>query len=364
MLIFLLIVALLSITVFLFIQQPSFGEIPEGKRLEKIKTSSNYVNGRFKNLSPTSLMADQASYIKLLKLQFWKETPTEPATVLPSVKSDLAPTLTEKPVITWFGHSSLLIQLKEKNILVDPVLSERASPVQYAGSRNYEGTSIFTTEDLPTIDYVLITHDHYDHLDYGTITQLKSRKPKFYTPLGVGAHLESWGIPSEDIHEFDWWESENIDTGIKLITTPARHFSGRSLTDKNKTLWASFVLITQEHNIYLGGDSGYDTHFREIGEKYGPFDIAILEAGQYHEYWPNIHMMPEETVQASKDLKAKVLLPVHWGKFTLSLHRWDDPIVRINNQSQRAGVQITTPRIGEKIILDSIYPESKWWVGI
>ena len=363
MLIFLVIVAMFAIAVFVFVRQKPFGKVPEGNRLERIKKSPNYKNGAFANQTETPMMAEEASYLRLLKLYLFQENKTEPDTTVPSVKTDLNSYLTEKPVLTWFGHSTLLIRIAGATILVDPVFSQRASPVSYAGSKNYKGTDIYSISDLPAIDFVLITHDHYDHLDYETIDQLKAQTGKFYTPLGVGSHLEYWGVPAEKIREFDWWESENITSEIKLIATPARHFSGRGITDRNKTLWTSYVIKTADHSLYLGGDSGYDKHYKEIGEKYGPFDLVLLEAGQYHEYWPFIHMMPEETVQACIDLKGKVLLPIHWAKFTLALHAWNDPITRVAKKAKESEVKLSTPMIGEKIIVDSVYPNKTWWIN-
>jgi L-ascorbate metabolism protein UlaG (beta-lactamase superfamily) len=366
MIILFILIALLAGLIFLFVQQASFGKNPEGKRLDRIKKSSNYnaKEGNFKNLSETPVMAPEGSYFKLIKEYIGKKDNTEPSEVIPFYDSDLKSVPPLKPKITWFGHSTYLIQIKGKNILMDPVFSERTSPVQYAGSKRYRGTERFSLEDLPSIDYVVISHDHYDHLDYETISQLKSKNIKFFTPLGVGSHLESWGIDSTKITEFDWWEGADISPELKLIATPARHFSGRNLTNRNSTLWASYVLLSDAYRIYLGGDSGYDIHYKEIGDKYGPFDLVILESGQYHPFWPNIHMMPEETVQASIDLQAKVLLPVHWGKFTLALHAWDDPITRVEKKAAQLNVKITTPMIGESIIIDSLYPEKKWWLQL
>jgi L-ascorbate metabolism protein UlaG (beta-lactamase superfamily) len=357
------VIILLVAVVYLFIQQASFGKIPEGQRLEKIKRSPNYNNkeGNFKNLSETPTMAPEASYLKLLKTYIVNDNQTEPENELPYVKTDLRSTPSAKPTITWFGHSTYLIQIKGKNILVDPIFSERASPVQYAGSKRYKGTENFSLADLPAIDFVVISHDHYDHLDYGTISQLNSQTIKFITPLGIGSHLENWGIDSSQIAEFDWWEGTEISPDLKIITTPSRHFSGRSITKRNTTLWASFVLISPDYRIYIGGDSGYDTHFKEIGEKFGPFDLVILESGQYNTSWPNIHMMPEETVQAAIDLQSKVLFPVHWGKFTLALHNWNEPIERVEKKAKELNVKITTPMIGESLVVDSLYPDKRWW---
>jgi L-ascorbate metabolism protein UlaG (beta-lactamase superfamily) len=347
---------------FVFMQQDSFGGSPEGKRLERIAKSPHYANGSFQNLSPTPMMAEDASYIGVT-LSYLTKSDTEPPTALPSVKRDLATVVSTQPTITWFGHSSLLLQVQGNNILIDPVFSERGSPVQWAGNKSYAGTFVYSLADLPPIDYVIISHDHYDHLDYNTIKQLAGKVKHVFAPLGVGAHLVLWGVPEANISEFDWWESGQITPDIKLIATPARHFSGRGLTT-NKTLWTSYALLTNTHRIYIGGDSGYDTFFKTIGDKYGPFDIAFVESGQYDKDWPHIHLMPEETVQAALDLKAKTLLPIHWGRFTLGRHRWDEPIRRVVKAAEERSLRITTPMIGEAVILDSVYPSKRWWESV
>ena len=222
---------------------------------------------------------------------------------------------------------------------------------------------VYNTSDFPELDVVIISHDHYDHLDYNTITQLKEKTKLFCVPLGVGEHLRHWGVEPDRIKEFDWWEGEMVLPGIDLTCTPARHFSGRGLRS-NKTLWASFVLKTGGYTIFIGGDSGYDDAFKAIGEQFGPFDIAMLECGQYDTQWPNIHMMPEQAVQASIDLKAKVFLPVHWAKFTLALHPWKDPIQRVLKHAETLNAKVTTPQIGEPIYLGETFPVSRWWEPI
>jgi L-ascorbate metabolism protein UlaG (beta-lactamase superfamily) len=260
----------------------------------------------------------------------------------------------------WFGHSSFLISIGGKKILADPIFSERPSPVQYAGSKSYAGTLIYDTEDFPELDVVVISHDHYDHLDYNTIIRLKEKTKLFCVPLGVGEHLLHWGVEASRIREFDWWEGETVLPGIDLTATPARHFSGRGFRG-NKTLWASFVLKTGGYTIFIGGDSGYDASFKEIGKQFGPFDMAMLECGQYDVQWPDIHMMPEETVQASVDLGAKAFLPIHWAKFTLALHPWKEPIQRAVKHAEKLSVQVTTPKIGEPFVLGEPYPAIRWW---
>jgi L-ascorbate metabolism protein UlaG (beta-lactamase superfamily) len=361
MIILLSILLLLTLAAVIIFQQKSFGKNPSGIRLERIKHSPNYKNGSFHNISETPMMSDDGSYWKLLKEYFSKKQNTEPSANLPSIKTDLKAAPSQEPSIVWFGHSSYFIQINGLNILVDPVLSERTSPVQYAGSKNYPGTRIYSVDDFPSIDLLIISHDHYDHLDFETITKLGPKINKVITPLGVGEHLEYWGIPQNKISEFDWWEETSITDAIKLAITPARHFSGRGIFNRNQTLWASFALITPTHRLFLGGDSGYDTHFKEIGNKYGPFDIALLESGQYNEMWPYIHMLPEETVQANIDLNSKVLFPVHWGKFTLALHAWNEPVERVLKYAEKTEVKVTTPMIGEKVIINKNYPAKLWW---
>lgn len=336
-----------------------FGKKPSGKRLDSISQSPHYRNGAFHNLDKTQMIPEDVSRWKLLKDFLNKPKNTAPANTLVSVISDLASNMSENPVITWFGHSSYLIQSRGKNILVDPVFSGNASPFSFM-VKAFKGSNVYGVKDMPYLDMVIITHDHYDHLDYQTIKALAEKTKHFYTSLGTGAHLESWGIPGEKITEFDWWQRQQVEDGIILTACTARHFSGRLFT-RDKALWSAFVLEIYGHQIFIGSDSGYGDHFKTIGDKYGPFDIAILESGQYNELWPQIHMMPEETVSAAIDLKASVLLPVHWSKFALAYHPWSEPPERILTAAVARGLQVTTPMIGEQIILDEVYPEKKWW---
>ncbi len=337
----------------------TFGIQPKGERLANIKASPNYRDGAFQNISATEVMLKGASYFTLLRDFINKPKNNKPAHPLPSVKQKIAPGSFDKLAITWFGHSSYLIQCRGKNILVDPVFSGSASPFSFM-VKAFPGTNIYQAEDMPPIDMLIITHDHYDHLDHKTIKKLSGKIQHIYTSLGVGEHLEHWGIPAEKITEFDWWQETTVEEGIKLIAVPARHFSGRSFK-RNQTLWSAFVLRIYGYNIFIGGDSGYDIHFKIIGEKYGPFDIAMLETGQYNLLWPLIHMMPEETIEAAKDLEAKWLMPVHWGKFALAYHPWNEPVERATKAAAEKSMPITTPMIGETVILDEVYPIKHWW---
>lgn len=344
----------------------TFGSNPSGKQLERITKSPNYRNGVFHNLRETKMLAENASYFKITWRFFNKPKNTAPSKTLPAVKTDLHSLSSDKPVIIWFGHSSYLIVIKGITFLIDPVFSGHASPFSFA-AKSFKGSDIYSVYDLPRIDVLLLTHDHYDHLDFSTILKLKSKVKIICTPYGVGSHLEYWGVDRDIIQEFDWWDSKDLGNDIsklpvELIAAPARHFSGRGLV-RNKTLWSSFILRSGEYSIYIGSDSGYDTHFKTIGDKFGPFDIAILEAGQYNEDWPDIHLMPEDTVHAAVDLRAKVLLPVHWGKFAIALHPWDEPVKRVLAKAKELSVQVTTPLIGEPIVLHRSYPGTNWWEG-
>jgi L-ascorbate metabolism protein UlaG (beta-lactamase superfamily) len=215
-------------------------------------------------------------------------------------------------------------------------------------------------EDFENIDVLIITHDHYDHLDYQSVLKIAPKTKKIITSLGVGAHLEKWGISADKINELAWGGSVSISPAINFIAVPARHFTGRKFK-RNQTLWSAFILQTADQQLFLGGDSGYDTHFAEIGQQYGPFDIAMLECGQYNAYWPYIHMFPEQTVQAAIDLKARVLLPVHWAKFSLAMHPWNEPIERVVVAARNLNQRLVTPKLGETIVLDKYLPTEKWW---
>lgn len=335
------------------------GKNPSGERLERVKSSSNYRDEIFQNQSVTEVMAEKGSFIKTFIKFMNKPKTVIPPHKLPSIKTDLKNLPDGEPVLVWFGHSSYLIKIDGKHILVDPVFSGFASPVRLNSAKNFDGSNVYGVEDMPPIDVLLITHDHYDHCDYETVLKLAPTVKHIVTSLGVGSHLEYWGIDGKKVTELDWAEQTEKD-GLKFIAAPARHFSGRGFK-RAKTLWSSFILKTSKHSFYLGGDSGYDSHFKKIGAEYGPFDLAILESGQYNEAWKSIHMMPEETVMASIDVKAERLLPVHWGKFSLSLHPWNEPIERVVKKAEAVNVKITTPKIGEPIIIGEKYPEQKWW---
>ena len=341
------------------------GENPVGEDLIRIKTSPFYRSSGFENEEITKMMADDASISRIAwKFFFGSSKGLLPSKEIPTVRTDLNALSVignGHPVIVWFGHSSYLVHIDGLNILVDPVFSGHASPFAFT-TRNFPGSNPYAVSDFPDIDLLILTHDHYDHLDYETVSQFAHKTKKVCTSLGVGAHLRYWGWDPEKITELSWGDSFTTESKIRIQAATARHFSGRSL-HRNKTLWSSFILEVGAYRLYIGGDSGYGPHFKKIGEQYGPFDIVMLESGQYNKDWPNIHMMPEETVQAAIDLKAKMLLPVHWGKFRLSLHPWNEPIQRIAVAAPALGMPYTSPMIGEPVILDLSYPNKDWWRG-
>ncbi len=325
-----LILAALVLATLVFLQQPQFGKTPSGERLARIQQSPQYRNGKFQNLSPTPDLTEGTSYYTVMKEFFFEKSKrSEPQGRLPSKKTDLVQLRSDSNVLVWFGHSSYFIQIDGKKILVDPVFSGSASPIKFT-TPSYPGSDVYTPDDIPEIDYLFISHDHWDHLDFDTLVKLKPRIRKVITGLGVGAHLEYWGYNKNIIVEKDWNEEVILDHGFKVNTTSARHFSGRGLK-RMKSIWLSFVLQTPGMKIFIGGDSGYDTHFKEIGNTFG---------------------------------QAKKLMPVHWSKFTLGQHAWDEPVVRLLEANKKVNLSVLTPMIGEEINLNGEIKTSAWWTVV
>lgn len=354
-------IVILIVSTTLFVNcSAQFGAKSKGAYLNKIENSPQYQEGKFHNSSHTEVSTD----FKLGRmLKFFSKGNKVPSWSLPVQKlvpEDLQDQQDSTTQITWFGHSALLVEMDSKKIFIDPMLGEVPAPHPLLGSKRFNDTLPMDIDNIPNLDVVLISHDHYDHLDLGSIRKLKNKVEKFYVPLGVAAHLISWGVEKEKIVEFDWWDEITID-GIKIASTPARHFSGRGLFNRNSTLWCSWVIEGSRDRIFFSGDSGYGDHFKEIGEKYGPFDFTMMECGQYDEQWSEIHMMPEETVQAHLDLKGKWMMPIHWGSFKLALHDWDDPVKRVVAAAEKNKVSVSTPVIGEPIIIGNDFPQSPWW---
>lgn len=343
---------------------PEFGGSPSKEDIKKYELSGNYEKGKFMNLIPTSMDMDFGNMTGVLK-KFIKGVPnSKPKFKIPVEKIDSL-NLVQNDTLTkliWFGHSTFLLQMDGKNILIDPMFGDVPAPHPWLGKKRYSKQLPIEIEKLPAIDLIIISHDHYDHLDYGSIKKLKSKTKKFCVPLGVGTHLKAWDIDPNMIHEFNWWESKQLDS-INLVFAPARHFSGRGVSNRWSTLWGSWVVTGRNDNIYFSGDSGYGPHFKEIGDKYGPFDFAMMECGQYNENWAQIHMMPEETAQAALDLNTEIMMPIHWGAFTLALHSWTDPVERVTKQANKLNMPIAVPKIGETIVIgQERVSNDEWWV--
>lgn len=334
--------------------------IPQ-QRNSRSMTSNQFHDGQFQNLVSTQVSTPNGNMLDTTIDFFRGNANRSPSAPLPSIDLDFSTNRQKDGVrVSWLGHSTCLIEIEGQVILTDPMFSDRASPFRFLGPRRFATEKNYGVEELPQIDAVLISHDHYDHLDYQTIKAIKDKVDRFYVPLGVGSRLQRWGLPASKITELDWWESYS-DTHLTLVATPARHFSGRGLTDRNKSLWASWVIMGNNHRLFFSGDSGYFEGFKKIGDIYGPFDLTMLESGAYNEAWADIHMMPEETVQAHLDLRGKVLLPIHWAKFNLALHPWKEPIERLSREAVTQSVSVVTPQIGETFSPDGNYPRSRWW---
>jgi L-ascorbate metabolism protein UlaG (beta-lactamase superfamily) len=344
---------------------PQFGGQPTTTDMKEYSENGNYADGKFVNLIPTSMDMNFTKGMSVM-WDFMRGVPNgRPDFEIPVEKIDsltIVKNVSQTKLI-WFGHSAFLLQIDGKNILLDPMLGEVPAPHPWLGSKRFNKQLPIEIEQLPQIDAILISHDHYDHLDYGSIQKLKGKTKQFYVPLGVGAHFLAWGVPAESIHEFNWWD-EIQHEDLKIAFAPARHFSGRGLTNRNSTLWGSWIITGQTHNIYFSGDGGYGPHFKEIGAKYGPFDFAMLECGQYNPNWVQIHMMPEETAQAAVDVQAKLMMPIHWGAFTLALHSWTDPIERVTKKAAELNMPLIAPKIGQPIHVGLPAPLlEEWWVN-
>lgn len=333
----------------------SMGKDPAGEELAGLDTLSNYKNGAFENLAE---LAD--STIKH-NLMFHKRPKTiRPSKPLPWVKTDLKSLTATAPTVVWFGHSSLLIKTGQGNILIDPIFSNHAGPVPGVMTA-FAGTTNYHAEDMPPIDVLLISHDHYDHLDYRTILKLKSRIKLAIVPMGVGSDLVYWGFDRKKIIELNWNRSTTLPSGLKITATPAQHKSNRSYSKENKTLWASYVIQTGPYRIFYSGDSGYGPHFKQIGQQYGPFDLALMECGQYSPNWPWTHLWLGQTAQAAVDVQARLLQPVHWAKFVEADHPWNEPIKKLVPAAEKANIPLNVPRIGESYTLGDPPKQKVWW---
>lgn len=357
---FILLVAILIIAVGLWLRHPQYAA-PE---VSVAADTPNYRDGQFYNdpqyapLNPAPA-TNTSRWALWYQFLFGKDPGSIPDQAIPSQKTDLLHLDPREDVIIWMGHSSYFIQLNGLRFLIDPVFSAGASPVP-GTNRAFAGSSVYQAADIPQIDYLLISHDHWDHLDYPSVKALRDKIRHIVTPSGVGSYFRKWGFPADSISEGNWFSALSRP-GVDIHILPTRHFSGR-LLERNQTLWGSFALVTPGKRIYLGGDSGYGQHFTAIYRYLGPVDVAILECGQYDANWASIHMTPEQTARAADDLHAAAVLPAHNSKFKLAHHTWRDPLERVSKASQGKPWRLMTPKIGQPVSLtDSQQTFTPWW---
>lgn len=352
------------IAIVAYLQHPLFGQLPEGARQARIAQSTNFANGIFVNqIDSPVLTTDQSEWAMWMETIFGQKGQPRPPSVIPAIKTDLKALDVKQDLVIWLGHSSYFVQLGGQRILIDPVFSSNAAPVPLANVA-FDGTNIYAADDMPEIDLLLMTHDHYDHLDYPSIQALHHKVKQVVAGLGVGAHFGAWGYDMRTVQEADWYATLQQTPQLQIHMTPARHFSGRALTH-NKSLWVGFALVSPQRRIFFSGDSGYAPHFAEVGRRYDPFDWAALDAGQYDPRWANVHMTPEQAAQAAEDIQTKALTPGHVGRFSISPHDWDDPFKRITAASQGRSYALWTPEIGRPIYLDGrAQTFFAWWEAV
>ncbi|MEV8565043.1 MBL fold metallo-hydrolase [Streptomyces sp. NPDC051322] len=347
-----------------------FGADPAGERMERIRRSPNFADGTFQN-PEGSRTGQSGSMLEFAKIYFRKDervlrAPAGNVPVHATTVADLAQPPASGLRLTWMGHSSVLAEIDGRRVLFDPVWGERCSPFSFAGPKRLHPVPV-PLASLGPVDVVVISHDHYDHLDLPTIQALAGTDTVFAVPLGVGAHLERWGVAPDRLRELDWNETTQV-AGLSLTATPARHFCGRGLRNQQHTLWASWAVRGPEHRIYHSGDTGYFPGFKDIGAAHGPFDATMIQIGAYSEYWPDIHMTPDEGIKAQFDLQQGkphgVLLPIHWGTFNLAFHPWAEPAERTLHAAHKVGQAVATPVPGEPFEPASPTPATPWWRNV
>jgi L-ascorbate metabolism protein UlaG (beta-lactamase superfamily) len=346
---------------------PQFGGELEGERLARAQANPLFRDGVFANPGPPHPSYTADEFWQVLSGQFTGDALTNPPSAIPVAKIAPASLASPPPAsglrAFWIGHGSVYAEIDGVRLLVDPVFGDYASPFEM-GPQRFHAPPI-ALADLPAIDAVLITHDHYDHLEMQTVRRLASRGSTFFVPLGIGAHLESWGLPAAQIRDLEWWQEATL-RGVRIVSTPSRHYSGRRMGDRNATLWGSWSVIGPRHRFYVSGDTGYADHFAEIGKRLGPFDLSFIKIGAYGPGapWADIHMSAEDAVRAHRELGAKRLFPVHWGTFNLAFHAWDEPIKRTLAAARTAQVDVITPRPGEIVDADKAFSSSAWWEAV
>ncbi|OZC04732.1 hypothetical protein BSZ36_13415 [Rubricoccus marinus] len=337
---------------------PSLGGEIRGARLERVQRSPQYGAEGFENVIPAqadgfSLGTAWDFFTDATPAQF----PDAPlATVTREATDFSAPR--QRLRVTWLGHSTLLVELDSARILIDPVWGERVSPSRWIGTRRFAPPPL-ALDALPPLDAVLISHDHYDHLDTPTVRALAGRVPRWIVPLGIGAHLEAWGIAPEAITELDWWETAEA-SGVTLVSTPARHFSGRFVNDRDATLWTGWAILGESERVFYSGDTALTPSFAEIGRRYGPFDLTLIESGAYNEAWADVHLGPEQAIAVHRMVRGRVMMPVHWAMFDLSVHGWTEPAERVRAAAEQLGIPVAFPRPGESVTPEA-YRTQPWW---
>ena len=355
----------LSGAVVVFSNWAAFGKRAQGERLARMERSPQWDGSGFENPQPLS---GEIAISKIADELFNGSdyaSPENPEQEVPVIRGD-GSAFNRPPAtglrVTWFGHSSILIEIDGKRVLTDPVWGPSPSPVAWLGpSRWYEPP--VALENLPSVDAVLISHDHPDHLDYPTFEVIKDWDTTFFVPLGVGAHLAYWGVPEERIVELDWWDRRAVGS-LQVVCTPARHASGRGIVDQNATLWAGWALFGSEHSVFYSGDTGLFDDMKKIGAELGPFDVTVIDAGAYHEQWRDWHVGPEQAVLAHQWLRGKLFVPVHWGLFDLAFHGWTEPAERALVAAEKAGVRIAVPRPGQSLEPEALPALERWWPDV
>ena len=340
---------------------PVFGAKPSEAQRQRYRTYPNYQKEQFHNLMPLLSVVQTPGFIDD---SVHPRAERRPQKAVPYQKLQTADLL-ELPAharVIWFGHSTFLIDLDGVRLLVDPMMGNTPSPVPPIGGKRFSKGLPLEIDELPPVDAIVLTHDHYDHLDYKSIRRLKKQVQRYIVPLGLGAHLMRWGIPEEQITELNWHESAEVGP-VTLTLTPTHHYSGRNLNDRFQTLWGGWVLLGTTQRLYISGDGGYGPHFKEIGKQYGPFDLAMIECGQYSRFWRHNHLFPEQSALVGQEVGARLVMPIHWGAFTLAMHRWTDPPERFLTKAKALGLSVATPRIGAPLVLDPDLtpPTEPWW---
>lgn len=328
----------------------------------RLSQSANWKGKSFENLVETKMDIKLKDFPGMLYQNFFKTKGRTPKNPIPIEAFDKASFLApnESAKFIWLGHSVILLNVAGKIILIDPMLGPDASPIAPFKTKRFSNGTLDLIDGLPEIDLVLLTHDHYDHLDLASIKRLRTKVKKYWVALGSKRHFEKWGIFPEKVKEFDWWDKSELD-GIEITYTPTRHFAGRGVADRNKSLWGGWVIKSQTENIYFSGDGGYGDHFKTVGEKLGPFDFGFMECGQYNELWRQIHMFPDESVQAAIDAKVKRIMPVHWGGFSLALHHWKTPIREFVKSAEEKQMDWVSPKLGNQNVINETFDSGSWW---